>query len=195
LDRTGLHAPSSHVNIDDTPDWQAALEDAHTLGQRFIVHPFAQFETADEWRSFADRLSAAGAAAKAAGLRFGYHNHAHEFAALPTGELPFDIVAGTDRTLVHLEMDLYWAVTGERDPVQLIGAHAGRILQFHVKDRAPDGSFANLGEGTIDFPQIFAHATEAGVLEYIVEHDEPPMPLETARIGYDYLRKVRVPRP
>lgn len=192
LDRYELRATSSHVGIDGT-DWSAALDDAHTLGQRFIVHPYADFATAAEWRTFADRLAAAGEAANEVGLRFGYHNHAHEFRRLPTGEVPFDIVAGTDPTLVHLEMDLYWVVTGERDPVELMAAHPGRILQFHVKDRAADGSFADPGKGTIDFPQIFAHAREAGVREYIVEHDQPLSPLETARVGYEYLRTVRVP--
>jgi sugar phosphate isomerase/epimerase len=193
LDQVGLHATSSHVGIDGA-DWPAELENAHTLGQRYIVHPFADFGTADQWRAFADRLNAAGEAARAAGLQFGYHNHAHEFTPLPTGEVPFDIVAATDPKLVHLEIDLFWAVTGNQDPLNLMRAHRGRVKQFHVKDRGTDGSMVDPGTGTIDFPRIFARAREAGVLEYIVEHDEPPSPLDTARVGYEYLRNVRVPR-
>ncbi|MFG2000625.1 sugar phosphate isomerase/epimerase family protein [Spirillospora sp. NPDC048911] len=189
LDRYGIRATSSHVGIDG--DWQQALADARTLGNRFIVAPFAQFATADEWRDYARRLNAAGKAARAAGLRFGYHNHAHEFQTLPTGERPWDIITATDRRLVHLEVDLYWAVTGGQDPVDLIRRNRGRILQFHCKDRAADGSFTDLGTGTIDFRRIFAHSREAGVLEYIVERDSQPDPLKTAKVGYDYLRNVR----
>jgi sugar phosphate isomerase/epimerase len=189
LKRHGLRATSGHVAVGD--DWETSLEDALTLGQTYIAHPWADFATADEWRRFADELESAGAAARAVGLRFGYHNHAHEFERLPTGEIPFDIITATDRRLVHLELDLYWAVTGGVDPVRLFREHRGRIKQFHVKDRAADGSFADLGEGTIDFPRIFAHGREAGVEEYIVERDTQPDPLRTARVGYDYLRRVR----
>jgi sugar phosphate isomerase/epimerase len=189
LDRHGLHATSSHVGVN--ANWQASLDNALTLGNRFIVHPYANYATAAEWRRFADQLEPAGAAARAAGLRFGYHNHAHEFARLPTGERPYDIITATDPKLVHLEVDLYWAVTGGADPVALFHEHERRIKQFHVKDRAADGSFADLGTGTIDFRRIFANAGETGVLEYIVERDSQPHPVETARIGYEYLRNVR----
>jgi sugar phosphate isomerase/epimerase len=192
LDRYGLHATSTHVGVN--PNWQASLDDALTLGNRFIVHPYANYSTAGDWRRFADQLESAGAAARAAGLRFGYHNHAHEFAKLPTGERPYDIITATDPKLVHLEVDLYWAVTGGADPVALIAQHGSRIKQFHVKDRAADGSFADLGTGTIDFRRIFANADDAGILEFIVERDSQPHPVETARIGYEYLRNVRFGR-
>ena len=53
------------------------------------------------------------AAAKEAGLRYGYHNHAHEFLPLENGQRPWDILTSElDPALVHLEVDLYWAVTG-----------------------------------------------------------------------------------
>jgi sugar phosphate isomerase/epimerase len=190
LDRVGLHATSGHVGLGS--NWQQAMQDALTLGQRFIVMPFANFRTAAEWRAMVAELNLAGELARQAGLRFGYHNHAAEFATLPSGERPWDIIVNeTDPKLVHLQLDLYWAVTGGQDPVALIHANRHRILQFHVKDRAANGSFADLGRGTIDFPRIFAHAREAGVLEYIVEHDQPPSPLDTARVGFEYLRNLR----
>lgn len=193
LDRYGLRATSGHVSLAE--DMNPVFEDCRTLGQRFAVVAWAQFSTADEWKKLADDLNEAGRLACRYGLRFGYHNHAHEFQALPTGEVPWDILTSrTDPRYVHLELDLYWAVTGGRDPVELIHANRHRILQYHVKDRAADGSFADLGTGTIDFPRIFSHSREAGVLEYIVEHDEPTAPLHTAKVGYDYLRAVRFPK-
>jgi sugar phosphate isomerase/epimerase len=64
-----------------------------------------------------------------------------------------------------------------------------RVLQFHVKDRAPDGDMADLGTGTIDFRRIF---DKHRVVEYIVENDTPDVtPRRTAEVGYRYLRKVR----
>ncbi|GAA4071079.1 sugar phosphate isomerase/epimerase [Actinomadura miaoliensis] len=193
LDRHGLHGTSGHISL--AADMAPVFEDCVTLGQRFAVVPWASFSTADEWKKLADDLNKAGRLACRYGLRFGYHNHAHEFQRLPTGEVPYDIITSrTDPRYVHLELDLYWAVAGGRDPVELIRAHRHRVLQYHVKDRAADGSFADLGTGTIDFPRIFSHSREAGVIEYIVEHDQPTAPLNTAKVGYDYLRAVRFPK-
>ncbi|GLZ11788.1 sugar phosphate isomerase [Actinomadura sp. NBRC 104425] len=193
LDRHGLHATSGHISLAE--DMAPMFEDCVTLGHRFAVVPWASFSTADEWKKLADDLNAAGRLARRYGLRFGYHNHSQEFQRLPTGEVPYDIITSrTDPRYVHLELDLYWAVAGGRDPVELIRAHRHRVLQFHVKDRAADGSFADLGTGTIDFPRIFSHSREAGVVEYIVEHDQPTAPLTTAEVGYEYLRAVRFPR-
>jgi sugar phosphate isomerase/epimerase len=60
------------------------------------------------------------------------------------------------------------------------------------------GSFTDPGEGLIDFARIFRHSDEAGVKEYIVERDdagspprEPADALDTARVGYQFLRTVR----
>jgi sugar phosphate isomerase/epimerase len=64
------------------------------------------------------------------------------------------------------------------------------VLQYHVKDRhAADGDMADLGTGMIDFARVFqAHKVD----EYIVENDTPDVtPLQTAQVGYSYLRDLR----
>lgn len=45
---------------------------------------------------------------------------------------------------------------------------------MHIKDMADDdeGTFAEVGEGIIDYPAIFAAAPVAGVQHYIVEQDK-----------------------
>jgi hypothetical protein len=60
------------------------------------------------------------------------------------------------------------------------------------------GSFEDPGQGLLDFPRIFRHSDEAGVVEYIVERDDAGSPprqpadaLITAEVGYDYLVAVR----
>lgn len=189
LDQHGLRATSSHVGIDG--DISALLDDAHVLGNRYLDVAYAKFDTAEQWRRYADRLNEVGAAARKSGLRFGYHNHGHEFATVD-GEQPFTILAErTDPRFVHFELDLYWAVVAGQDPVELIRCHRGRVLQLHVKDRAPGGGMVDPGVGTIDFPAIFDVAHNHGNREYIVEHDNPERPLRTARVGYDYLDHLR----
>lgn len=186
LRRCGLRATSSHVGIDG--DLDQVIADARILGNTYVVVPWVNYATAAEWRAFTARLEAAGDKLRRAGLHLGYHNHAHEFAPVE-GVRPFDVItAGTTARNVHLQLDLYWAVTGGVDPVALYRTHFPRIRQFHVKDRAADGSFADLGTGTIDFARIF-RAT--AVAEYIVENDQPRDAMTTAQVGYDYLRNLR----
>jgi sugar phosphate isomerase/epimerase len=190
LDRTGIRATSAHVGPDG--DFSRTVDDCLTLGCRYAVMPFAAYQTPQEWSALADRLNAAAALAASRGLRYGYHNHAQEFATLPGGRTGYDILlAETDPRLLHLELDLYWAVTGGADPVEVVARAPRRFRQFHVKDRAPDGSFADPGTGTIDFPRIFRETDSGGRFEYIVEHDQPADPLRTAAIGYRYLRTLR----
>ena len=209
LDRAGLRATSGHVGIPqpfDANAWEAALEAANIVGNKFIVHPFfgqgasGPIRDAAVYRAFARDLNKAGALARRAGLDFGYHNHQAEFLRQTGTSLTgFDIITGeTDPRLVHLEVDLFWAFRGAHDPVDLIAEHCGRIKQVHVKDLNIAGSFADPGDGVIDFGRIFARARQAGLVEYIVERDDAGSPprtpadaLKTAQVGYDFLTGLR----
>ena len=76
-----------------------------------------------------------------------------------------------------------------------------RFPLFHAKDGFPDPSggyfdpgFTDLGEGEIDFAAIFGALDDPRRHHFIVERDDQPHPLETAEIGYDYLRDLRAPK-
>jgi sugar phosphate isomerase/epimerase len=190
LDRLRIKATSTHVGIDGA-DLNQLIADARTLGHRYVVVPFANFPTIAQWREFAGRLERAGEVFRKAGFKFGYHNHAHEFTPID-GVRPWDVITrGTTRKNVHLELDIYWTVTGGADPIRVFWENLGRVKQYHVKDRAPDGGFEDPGLGTINFPRIFRANRVLEVDEYIVENDEPRDPLVTAKIGYDYLANLR----
>lgn len=201
LDSLGLTPSSSHMGISNSPEaLETKLDDALTLGQTHINVPYLSSSNGDDWRKWADQMNVEAAAANAVGLKYGYHNHAHEFTTdLGNGETPWDIFTSRlDPNLVHLEVDLYWAVTGgvgvgAQDPIQFaidaIKQAPQKTLQYHVKDRDLSGDFADLGTGAIDFSRIFAaHRPK----EFIVENDSPDVsPLQTASVGYNYLRKLR----
>jgi sugar phosphate isomerase/epimerase len=212
LDVNGLVSTSGHVGIPqpfDPAAWRASLADARTLGSTYIVHPFFGINfgtgvverTTAAWRAFARDLNRAGRMARDVGLKLGYHNHNWEFFRLTDdpSRTAYDVLTQvTDRDLVHLELDLFWAIRGARDPVDLISRNRGRVLQFHVKDLNQAGGFADPGQGLIDFPKIFDQSRKAGAVEYIVERDDagtdprsPADALETAKVGYDFLRTIR----
>jgi sugar phosphate isomerase/epimerase len=212
LDANDIVSTSGHVLIPqpfDPAAWSASLADANTLGSTYIVHPFfgINFGTGEvtrttaPWQAFARDMNQAGQMAQDAGLQLGYHNHNWEFFRLTDdpSRTAFDVLADeTDPDLVHLELDLFWATRGARDPVDLIKQNKGRILQYHVKDMNQAGSFADPGQGLIDFARIFEHSKRAGAVEYIVERDDAGSPprqpadaLTTAEVGYDFLAAIR----
>ena len=190
----------------DAAAWNASLRDARTLRSRFIVHPFfginfgtgAVVRDRATWAAFARDLNRAGRMAREVGLRLGYHNHNWEFFPLTDdpSKTAYDVlIEETDRRYVHFELDLFWVTRGARDPVDLLRRLDGRVRQFHVKDISQNGSFEDPGQGLIDFPRIFGTQE---VEEYIVERDDagspprtPEQALDTARIGYQFLRTVR----
>ena len=198
LDEVGIRATSSHDGISaDAAALRTKLENAVTLGQKYVVVPYLNSANLADWQRWADQMNAEAAVAKRYGLRYGYHNHAHEFTIdLGGGVTPWEVFTERlDPRLVHLEVDLYWAYTGgvnsgAADPLQfaidVIREAPQKVRQYHVKDRAAsNGDMADLGTGVIDFQAIFrSHAVE----EYIVENDTPDVtPLTTAAVGHAYL--------
>ncbi len=190
LDRVGLRATSAHIGGVDNPEAVAA--EAAALGARFVNFPYAAYTTLEPWRVLADGLNRVGEACQGYGIRYGYHNHDREFTVEENGVQAYDVLLQeTDDRLVHMELDLYWVATGGADPVEVFRRDPRRFMQFHVKDRDEAGFFADPGEGTIDFPSIFSEQRLSGVIEYIIENDQPADPLEFAQTGIDYLRDIR----
>ena len=203
-DSLGIRTSSSHDGISGSPAaLEEKIENALTLGQSAIVVPFLDSPNEDDWKMWAEQMNVEAAAARDAGLQYGYHNHAHEFSTdFGNGRRPWDVLTeDLDPRRVHLEIDIYWAVTGGiqsgegvSDPegfaIDVMRAAPQRVRQYHVKDRDPaTGGFADPGTGHIDFARIFAAQT---VQQYIVENDEPDVtPRQTAEVGYRYLRNLR----
>jgi sugar phosphate isomerase/epimerase len=201
LGKNGLESPSCHVGYDNTADdkWHATLETVKAVGHQYVVCawiPEESRKTADDWKRTCDRFNKAGLAAQAAGVQFAYHNHSFEFEPLADKSLPYDLLlAGTDPKLVQLEVDLFWITFGGADPVAYFMKYPGRYPMVHVKDMKtkptpdakPEQVMADVGQGSINWKAIFAHAGHAGIQHYFVEHDQPPQPLADIKTSFDYL--------
>lgn len=161
-----------------------------TLGVRSAVVSWADAPTKAEWIEIAAVMDAAGGELRREGIQLCYHNHAHEFRVID-GDCALDILLGAcTPEHVALELDVYWAQFGNVDPVMLLEKYATRIPLLHVKDMAAEESrtFAEVGQGILDWPPIFAAAKRAGVEWYIVEQDLcPGDSLESARISAQFM--------
>jgi len=192
LGSAGLTAPSAHVQLDDMRlRAEAVIAAAQTIGHDYLVLGWLappERETLDQYRAHAALCNRFAEQCREAGIRFGYHNHEFEFEELQ-GRRPIDLLlAETDAELVKIELDLYWINVAGADPLDYFARHPGRFPLCHVKDMAADGSFADVGTGTIDFAAIFAASEEAGLEHCFVERDDSPDPLATAAVAYAYLR-------
>ena len=195
LDQAGLVAPSMHFDYAkvDTA-WDQMLADAHTIGMQYVTFAWIDEQyrkDIDGWKRVAAKLTALGEKARAAGLTLCYHNHSYEFKPLD-GQVPYDVLlASSDPALVRGEMDLFWITDGDQDPLAYFARYPGRFPQVHVKDMGPgpgpDHTMVDVGKGVIDWKKIFAHAEQAGIKHYYVEHDNPPHPLDDIKVSYEYL--------
>jgi sugar phosphate isomerase/epimerase len=193
LDRHGLRARSSHSSMQDIRcNWAQTLDDAATLGQTYIVNPWIDEpeRTVAGYTKAAHEMTAAAEAARAHGLGFAYHNHEFEFARVD-GKLPYDILlVECDPNLVKMELDIFWIVKGGQDPLVYFARYPGRFPMIHAKDMTKDGTMVDVGQGAIDWREIFRHARKAGLEYTFVEHDEPPAPIADAKASYEYLQAL-----
>lgn len=197
LERNRLRAPSAHFGLDALGEnWARTLDDAKAIGHDYVVVawlPEQMRGSLDEYRRVADRFNAAGEQAKAAGLRFAYHNHDFEFEPLAGGRGYDVLLKETDPALVAFEMDLFWMISAGGDPLAYFARHPGRFQMLHVKDSSgpPEHRMVDVGDGTIDFNAIFARRANAGTRHFFVEHDSPsPSGLDSIRRSYLYLSKI-----
>lgn len=166
---------------------------AKILGQKYVVMQIIwpeQMATRALMDKFCKALNLAGDLCAKAGLVFNFHNHSIEFEPI-NGYVPYDLIlANTDPKTVKLEMDLYWVAHAKKDPLKYMAANPGRYTQFHLKDSTPEGDFATVGQGILNFPELLKAGHDAGVKHYYVEYDRSSDPMKATRDSFEYLRKV-----
>jgi sugar phosphate isomerase/epimerase len=191
----GLRVVASHEGIERLREDAIAVADrlAELDCPRVIVPwmPEADRRTAIDVRSFASELGEFARSLGSRGVRLGYHNHAFEFAPLD-GTTVWDILLAELPPEVEIELDVYWAAFGGRDPVAEIRATSDRVRLLHMKDRSsgPEPRDAPPGEGTLPFAQIVEAGKAAGVEWYVVEQDMPRDPLADIGSAYRFLRSL-----
>ena len=189
----GLKITSAHVNpaerkytkenVAGIADWwKQTVEDHVKLGVGRLIQPgMPSIESHDDAKLVGEVFNNAGEIAKAAGIKWGYHNHNMEFkriakpgetppsgpyaSFIPFGDVIYDLLlANTDPNLVFFEMDVYWTVMGQNDPLEYFEKYPTRIQVLHIKDRSVLGQ-----SGMMNFENIFKKAYSIGINEFYVE--------------------------
>lgn len=171
--------------------WKATAADHAKLGCKYLIQPMMpSIENHDDAKLVCDVFNQAADVIKAEGIAtgFGYHNHNMEFnrvateeqkaklkgnpfaAFMKVGDQIYDLMLrDTDPSKVYFEMDVYWTVMGQNDPVEYLQKHADRIKVLHIKDRAVFGQ-----SGMMNFEMIFKQMYANGIQDYFVELEKMP---------------------
>jgi inosose dehydratase len=164
--------------------------------------------TAEDLKQMAISLNELGKRTSAEGLKFSVHPHM--WTQLENRREIDAIAESTDPRHVNFVVDTGHITMAGIDPVELTRAYSSRIVEFHLKDVAPeykggarqrrerndvmkDPIFFELGKGGVDFPALKAHLDKTGWQGWLtVELDSSPYrpPKESARISRDYIEKI-----
>lgn len=193
LKTTGLRAPSAHISLNEIRNtWSRTLDVASEIGHEYLVCAYvdAKERTIDSYNRIADDFNRAAEQAKAHRIAFAYHNHDFEFDTLGN-VMPYDLLLSKcDAKLVLMELDLFWINKAGRDPLVYFAKYPGRFPLVHVKDMKADGTMVEVGAGKIPFAGYFAHAKQAGIKHYFVEHDNPVDAFASVEHSYKHLKAL-----
>ena len=178
LEAAGLKSLSSHIGhslsaeelktgkFDESMKWwDKAIAVHKAAGCSYIVTPgFPVPDNLKDLKTYCDYFNAIGKKCAEAGIKYGYHNHAHEFNKVEDKVVYDFMLENTDPNYVFFQMDVYWACMGRAYPVEYFRKYPGRFKMLHIKDHY------ELGEsGMVGFDAIFNNAETGGLENFIVE--------------------------
>ncbi|HTH55687.1 MAG TPA: sugar phosphate isomerase/epimerase [Cyclobacteriaceae bacterium] len=175
----GMKMPSGHYGLGSFANWEKAVNDAKILGhENMIIAYLAEGErkSIDDYKKVCEQINKQAEVCKKYGITLGYHNHDFEFATVDNQIPYYMMLKELDPKLVSMELDLFWAIYANQDPLKLFHDYKGRFTQWHVKDmsKADRKKNADVGTGSIDFKPIFAKAKESGMKHFYIEYDNFP---------------------
>ena len=203
LSDNGLKCIATHRSwpqLMDTTDQE--IEFHQILGCDFtaIGGIFDQYEySLDGYRNWVQDATPLIAKLKAAGIRFGHHNHSKEFYK-PAGQKLCleDVLIDEAPNDLMLELDLYWIEHAGLNCINVLKRVPGRVPVIHIKDKevienTNDTRMAPIGEGNLDWDNILPACREAGVEWIAVEQDKCFRdPFDCLKSSFDFLQSKGV---
>ena len=164
--------------------WDECIAAHKAAGAEYIVVPsMRKISTLKDLQTYCRYFNEVGARCAAAGMKFGYHNHAREFEKVEDRVMLDYMLENTDPDKVFFELDVYWAVMGKASPVDYFHKYPCRFKMLHIKDRREIGQ-----SGMVGFDAIFENAKTAGVENIIVEVEQYSYDVEkSVKLSLDYL--------
>jgi len=181
IENAGLKCTSSHFTANELRDsLDNRIEWATEIGMKQMVQSMPSIKlkeaTMDDWRKAAHDLNEIADKTKAAGIQMVYHNHNFEFQRID-GELIYPVLMEElDPELVKMQFQV--AVIDEGFKAQdYFRKYPGRIISAHLADYSTElEKQVPLGQGIVDWSDLFEAAKTGGVKNYFVEMDPATFP-------------------
>ena len=190
IEAAGLHCESCHYqfgelrrNLDDRIAFARELGLTQMVLSTFGVSPTA---TMGDWLAAAGELTTIGEKTLKAGIQLGFHNHDFEFREID-GALVYDKLMGAfDPKLVKMQFQVGVISLGYKAET-FLRKYQGRFLSLHLADYSPAGKKqVAMGQGAVNWPELFAAAKTGGVKNYFVEMD-----LDLMKASIPYLHSLK----
>jgi inosose dehydratase len=178
-------------------------------GEREVPVSKRPVMTDAEWTTLLERIEVVGQYLQSQGMALAYHHH---MGTVVESEADVDRLMQGTSDAVGLLLDTGHMTYAGGDPLALAKRYAGRIRHVHCKDiRAEvlndaknqnlsflnsvlNGTFTVPGDGSVDYPSIFAVLKECNYSGWlVVEAEQDPAvahPLTYAKLGYSNLTKL-----
>lgn len=191
LDDNGLVCCGTHTPYESILENQLekTIEFNQVLGNKYLIVPWMEGKSKQEWVEKATLFNKVAAKVKAAGMLVGYHAHAHDFHKFD-GVSAWDIFFGGTTPEVVMQLDTSNCHDGGADPVQVLEKYPGRAVTIHLKAFG-GGPETVIGDDRVNWKAVFAFCEGKGQTKwYIVEHESSKDPLAAVRRTYDSLKKL-----
>lgn len=211
LEGYGLLAPSGHVMMvmseynfkknDFTDKWKYTIEDAATVGQKFLVSPWMEDnlrQNINDFKTYMEVLNKSGELCKRSGLKFGYHNHDFEFTTKIDGQLLYSLLLdNTDPLLVAQELDIGNLYKAGFKAIDIAKKYPDRFELIHIKDeiRIKNGNekyeSTILGQGNVGIKEVSDFARNMQDTKYLIIEQESFQgltPLECSKKNYAIMK-------
>jgi sugar phosphate isomerase/epimerase len=175
VEDAGLKLISTHYGFDELKkNLDDRINFAKESGQKqMILSSFGLPKDAkmSDWQRAAGELNEIGAKTKKAGIQLGYHNHHMEFEKFD-GVLIYDeLMHQFDPELVKMQFQVAVISIGYKAS-DYFKKYPGRFISAHLADwSATTNKQVPIGQGIVDWKELFAFAEKCGVKNYFVEMD------------------------
>lgn len=164
--------------------WDQCIAAHKAAGMTYIVTPWMEVpKTLKDLQTYCEYYNEIGKKCKENGLKYGYHNHAHEFQKVEDVVMYDYMLENTNPEYVFFEMDVYWVVRGAASPVDYFNKYKNRFSLLHIKDNKELGQ-----SGMVGFDAIFKNTDAAGTKYLVVEVEKYNFtPEESVKKSLQYL--------
>lgn len=176
-------------------DFDKIVADCKTLDCNYLrigMLPFNYLGSLEKSMAFAKKAEEMAVKLEEHGIKLYYHNHHVEFVKYD-GKYLLDIIRD-NTTKLGFEIDVHWVQRGGENPAEYIKTFKNRLELLHLKDYKivePDFTdcspadmkkfmqafadvvrFAEIGEGSLNFPEIIKSGIETGAKYLLIEQDD-----------------------